>query len=827
MDWLFDAGRAGPETFAQAGEGLSTAEMLADPEARRLWQEDFSRLISSAFEQSRFAESSNAISQALEEEYDRQNETIKAVTGVDLGNPMRIGSRSGVSINPDRAIFPTFLPEADTYDRDQARADWLKRVQELKAGNKELSGFNLMDPQEGAYQRMRDAEARLGSAMGSNRLGATSKLFGQLVGGIGAVPYDPLQVATLAIGAGPSAARTVLGRVGATALREGAVNAAGTALLQPSVQRQRAEAGLEAGFGQAAENIAMGALIGGTLGAGGRALVEAGGALMRRAASAATAPAIPQAPETALPEARPVPAAATPESSVSRQAELAIEADEAFPPAPGDELADASELMLQQQLRALESADAPPPVPLPPPGPKAGMDLADGPAAAMRAVPEPGDTITLAGRPAAVDTFDAASLKTDPVAFQYKGGGDAEGVTDRLAGIQQWERMAAGTVVVFERSDGVRFVADGHQRTGLARRLKSAGLSDKTEITGFLLKEKDGWTPQDVRAIAAKKNLQEGSGSALDAARVLRDRPELYDASLPLSSTMIRQAKGLASLSDAAFGLVLNERVKPEHAWLVGAMVPDPALHGSIMADLAKVDDLSETRARFMIRDQLAAGTIEETQTTLFGAEAFSRSLMPERAGVFDQAQKLMRRDKQLFGALTENSERLDAINALVPMDRAAAQAGNADVLIDLVGRLANRTGEVSAALNRAARAVAEGTASRTEAGKGFVDEVRRLLQEGRLGVVNEGRSVMTGPVIEPGKPEAKAQADMLQSEMVEGVGEQTLLPGVNPVTDAERIRLEQNRPLTGGNAEPGGLFDLTADEQQSLFGDITGACKS
>ena len=62
--------------------------------------------------------------------------------------------------------------------------------------------------------------------------------------------------------------------------------------------------------------------------------------------------------------------------------------------------------------------------------------------------------------------------------------------------------------------------------------------------------------------------------------------------------------------------------------------------------------------------------------------------------------------------------------------------------------------------------------------------------------------------------------------EMPKGVteptaaGPQTLIPGVEPVTDKDRIRVEQERALRGGAAPmpEGGLFDEGARAQQDLL---------
>lgn len=53
--------------------------------------------------------------------------------------------------------------------------------------------------------------------------------------------------------------------------------------------------------------------------------------------------------------------------------------------------------------------------------------------------------------------------------------------------------------------------------------------------------------------------------------------------------------------------------------------------------------------------------------------------------------------------------------------------------------------------------------------------------------------------------------------------GEQTLLPGVNPITDRERAQMGMEKPLRGGEARPpeGGLFDEGARSQQDMFAQV------
>lgn len=129
----------------------------------------------------------------------------------------------------------------------------------------------------------------------------------------------------------------------------------------------------------------------------------------------------------------------------------------------------------------------------------------------------------LDGKPTTLARVDAGRVIADPETFQFKSGGDAKGVTDRLKGVKSWNPAAAGKVMVFERADGQQVIADGHQRTGLAQRLMADGHAP-IKLDAIVLREKDGWSARDVRAYAAIKNMHESSGNPLDMAKVMRGK---------------------------------------------------------------------------------------------------------------------------------------------------------------------------------------------------------------------------------------------------------------------------------------------------------------
>ena len=141
-------------------------------------------------------------------------------------------------------------------------------------------------------------------------------------------------------------------------------------------------------------------------------------------------------------------------------------------------------------------------------------------------------------------------LYTDAKTFQYKEATDDQGVSVKLQDVKEWDPDLAGVAYVWERADGRRFVVDGHQRLALAQRMRAQG-QDPLLLVKFW-RETDGYTPRYMRLVAAKKNIAEDSGTAVDAARVLREEPNLFDT-LSQSGAKVRDARGLAKLTPPVF----------------------------------------------------------------------------------------------------------------------------------------------------------------------------------------------------------------------------------------------------------------------------------
>ena len=160
---------------------------------------------------------------------------------------------------------------------------------------------------------------------------------------------------------------------------------------------------------------------------------------------------------------------------------------------------------------------------------------------------------------ACITTMRPEELFTDAKTFQYKEAADTDGVSVKLRDVKQWDPDLAGVAYVWERADGRRFIVDGHQRLALAKRMQAEG-QEPVLLVKFW-REVDGFTPRYMRLAAAKKNIAEDSGTAVDAARVLREEPSLFDT-LSQTGAKVRDAKGLAKLRLPVF----NEAVEYIHA---------------------------------------------------------------------------------------------------------------------------------------------------------------------------------------------------------------------------------------------------------------------
>lgn len=634
-------------------------------------------------------ENANSELTALDQSYDERINVVKQATGVVLPNP--VSSGAGTSTMTGYRV----QPEEDPHDAFQ------RRLEELADEKPELRDVIKPDLPviEDAKAKMLAAEKRFEDTW-SRSSGGLTAWAARIGGGFYGALHDPVQIFTLGLGPTGKAATGAKGLLW-MGLKQAAANAGTEAMIQPFVQQWRKKAGAEYGWGQATANVLGAGAFGFAMDVGGRSLFRAGRQAVGRPylgpdepGSGARLPDLPEGAPPSAPAPRiyrgpdPLPplealeqaARNAPEGSVLRRAsegdedalrqlaaELGPDADPAIRRAL-DELE--IEKMFTTPLhvdggehhanlaRAVRGESGAPDLPvgdaIVAPVRRELAEIADESA---------GRALEIEGRKVDFRAVDPRQVTTDAANFQFKSGGDASGVTDRLRGVTRWDPVSAGKAIVFERADGQMVIADGHQRLGLAQRVAAEGQDAK--LDAYVFREADGWTPEDVRAYAALKNMRESSGTSVDMAQVMRDRPDLIDGSLPLTDAKLREAAMLARLSPEAFDAVVAGRLPPPFAALIGESVADASRHRGLLDEMAAADLANTSQARLYLKQLMELPTTTETQMTLFGEESFTRTVLIERAQVLDSALKTLKADKRIFGLLGREADKIEGAPAL------------------------------------------------------------------------------------------------------------------------------------------------------------------
>ena len=353
---------------------------------------------------------------------------------------------------------------------------------------------------------------------------------------------------------------------------------------------------------------------------------------------------------------------------------------------------------------------------------------------------DPGDDAMAAG----VVSFDPRDIETDAVAYQYKAGGDQYGVTDRLQGEREWDARAAVGVIVHERLDGRRFIADGHQRLGLARRLGDQG-QEGISLQGFLMREIDGFSVEDVRAIAALRNIRQESGTPIDAAKIIRDHPELT-SQISRGRPFMAQAQALADLAPGPFQAIVNEVIPANWGAIVGRVIPeDDRMQGVAIAALKKADPANETQAESIVRDVRRLGlerAADDAQMDLF-SNGFDlrQTVISERAKVIDRVMRDARADRTIFSRLEREADAIQEAGNVLNRSENLSRAEAAEQTLARLLILADQPGPVRDAIDAAARAVRDGV-SLDDAARQVTDALGSPVGRGdAAGIAGSGRA--------------------------------------------------------------------------------------
>ena len=345
--------------------------------------------------------------------------------------------------------------------------------------------------------------------------------------------------------------------------------------------------------------------------------------------------------------------------------------------------------------------------------------------------PKSVDDIVITTQPEGHQFFKPEELTVDAKQFQFKEGGDKFGVNEGLKGVKVWEQERTGSVIVYERLDGTKVIVDGHQRLGLAKRILAQKDGQNPLLSGYIYREADGFEPEFVMVKAALKNIGEGSGTTLDAAKVLKITPE-QAANLPKASSFVRQARELSELTDESFRFVNNGLIKPNHAAIVGRVVSDKSKHTPIIKLLIETEPKNDVEAESIVRQAMNVEFTSKTNLTLFGEENIVESLFKERATILDKSLKILNDDKRTFANLNRNRNEIQKEGNVLQTKLNEQREITSGAAAQIIQNLANRKGAVSDALSEAAKKFKE-DGNANKAAKQFAAIVKREIESGNV----------------------------------------------------------------------------------------------
>jgi hypothetical protein len=315
------------------------------------------------------------------------------------------------------------------------------------------------------------------------------------------------------------------------------------------------------------------------------------------------------------------------------------------------------------------------------------------------------DGTPVATAPDTVYKVPTKSLKLDPERFQYKLGTNKKGVTDQFKDTKVFNPALAGVLTVWRDPEtGEDHVVNGHHRYELADRLDHPDLN---------VMYSHAPTAEAARAAGALANIAEGRGTAIDAAKFMRDTgltPADAEAKgINLRENIARDANTLLHLSDANFSKLARGMIDLPAALAVARHVTDPDRQDKLFKKFQEREDEGKgTTPRHMeemARMMAAVPSVTTTEPSLFGDITNEDDAFDERAELAAAARADLAREVNDFaaGASERRAEKLGEHGNVLNVEANKQLKEDADRAKNLYDLLAHRKGPISDALNAGA----------------------------------------------------------------------------------------------------------------------------
>jgi hypothetical protein len=301
------------------------------------------------------------------------------------------------------------------------------------------------------------------------------------------------------------------------------------------------------------------------------------------------------------------------------------------------------------------------------------------------------------------------NIVVDPQRFQYKiaGAKTKTGATGSLEGSTGYNPLYAGTISVWEDpADGITYVVNGHNRLRLAK---------ESNYDKVLVRYLPAETAKQARAMGALQNIAEGQGTAIDAAKFMRDMTAdaaaLQRQGLSVGGKVTSRAIPLSRLPDNIFDKVSTGALTEDKAIALGSVEGmDPTVINSVAARAEKgkwsADKITQAmqEAKFATASTPAAGG-----GMLPGFEDFfATSNFDQLLDVRTEAAKALREGVVALSSAARAGRQgvLEAAGNVIDVAGSQAAKATAQQAVNLFDRVTQYEGPVRALLNELAAQV-------------------------------------------------------------------------------------------------------------------------
>jgi tape measure domain-containing protein len=350
--------------------------------------------------------------------------------------------------------------------------------------------------------------------------------------------------------------------------------------------------------------------------------------------------------------------------------------------------------------------------------------------------------------PGFVGKLPISDLNLDPERFQYKLVHGKTGSTGSLSGVGKWDDDLAGVVSVWrDPEDGKVYVVNGHNRLNLAKDL------NVKDITVRLL---NAQSAQEARAKGAMINIAEGRGTAIDAAKFLRDmnladKESLKKAGIPMRDRVASQGLALAQLPQELFDRVASGDISE----LRGVQIGGSGLKEFQQRELVKLIENFEKKGKKVTEsvvseliDTLNASTVDTVeQFDLFGSSTTQQTDVLTRAEVQSALRNRIATDKRVFGSLTSDKKaaKLKTAGNQINTEENKAIAEQAEQALRVFDQLKNTASPVSSIINEAITLIKEQGMTAKAATDAVYDKLKQIVPQLAKGGLESGKNLSEG----------------------------------------------------------------------------------